>query len=74
MSQVIGRSRSMAFDHIYYEKPKSKDIAAEKFSLAVVFNNATNLDICTAIVITRNYLLTTVEGLMTIRANGSKGM
>lgn len=66
--------RSMAFDQVYGQQNSIGDILPERFSLAVIFNSATNQDLCTAIVVTKSYVLTTVQGLMAIRANGSREM
>lgn len=57
-----------------YSQPESSDISSKMFSMAVIFNNATNQPICSAVVITKGYLLTTVQGLMVKRGNGSDGM
>lgn len=53
---------------------KPGDMLAKTFTMGVVFNNATNQQLCNAVVVSKGYLLTTVQGLMVTRGNGSKGM
>lgn len=65
--------RTKAFDR-EYSRPASIAKLPDTSSLAAIVDNTSGQEICTGVIVTRNYLLTTVEALLAKRCNGSKGM